>query len=128
MRLALNHDILDDEELFPYSSGPDLTEILGRDLSKYHRMNGKDIIMNQIVTRMSSFSNIQTVADHMSTQTHASNSTARSIQNMKNETSSSYQQNNSKMDTPIPNRRTNVAQATWNSFGSADRGKEFYTF
>ncbi|XP_050092653.1 uncharacterized protein LOC126575807 [Anopheles aquasalis] len=127
MRLALNHDILGDEDLLPYSSGPDLTAILGCDLSKYHRMNGKDIIMNQIVTRMRSFRNIRTVADQLSTQTqepHTSNSARRSLQIMKNETSSSYQQNNSKMDTPIPNRRTNIVQATWNNFGSADRGEK----
>uniref|UniRef100_A0A182NN74 Uncharacterized protein n=1 Tax=Anopheles dirus TaxID=7168 RepID=A0A182NN74_9DIPT len=62
MRLALNHDILGDEDLLTYSPGPDLTAILGRDLSTYHRMSGKDIIMNRIVTRVSSYMNIQTVA------------------------------------------------------------------
>lgn len=131
MRLALNHDILGDEDLLSYNSGSDLTAILGPDLSKYHRMNGKDIIMNQIVTRMSSFRNIQTVADQSSTQTqkqHTSTLTRTSIQISKNETSSSYRQNNSKMDTPIPNRRTNIVPATWNNFGSADRGNGFICF
>ena len=51
MRLALNHDILGDEDLINYSPAPDLTAILGRDLSTYHRMTGKDVIMNRIVMR-----------------------------------------------------------------------------
>uniref|UniRef100_A0A182PMR2 Uncharacterized protein n=1 Tax=Anopheles epiroticus TaxID=199890 RepID=A0A182PMR2_9DIPT len=123
MRLALNHDILGDEDLLTYSPGPDLTAILGHDLSTYHRMSGKDIIMNRIVTRVSSYMNIQTVA---TATTAATTSTAdmqvpTSSQTMKNGTSSSYQQNNSKMDTPILHRRKPTVPATWSSFGSADR-------
>uniref|UniRef100_A0A182QV88 Uncharacterized protein n=1 Tax=Anopheles farauti TaxID=69004 RepID=A0A182QV88_9DIPT len=123
MRLALNHDILGDEDLLTYSPGPDLTAILGRDLSKYHRMSGKDIIMNRIVTRVSSYMNIQTVATLTTT---SATSTAESpgpssSQAMRNGTSSSYQQNNSKMDTPILHRRKTTAPATWSSSGSADR-------
>uniref|UniRef100_A0A182WAV6 DH domain-containing protein n=1 Tax=Anopheles minimus TaxID=112268 RepID=A0A182WAV6_9DIPT len=123
MRLALNHDILGDEDLLTYSPGPDLTAILGRDLSTYHRMSGKDIIMNRIVTRVSSYMNIQAVAT--STPVNNPNSAephgSATSETMKNGMSSSYQQNNSKMDTPILHRRKATAPVTWSSFGFADR-------
>uniref|UniRef100_A0A4Y0BPH3 Uncharacterized protein n=2 Tax=Anopheles funestus TaxID=62324 RepID=A0A4Y0BPH3_ANOFN len=123
MRLALNHDILGDEDLLTYSPGPDLTAILGRDLSTYHRMNGKDIIMNRIVTRVSSYMNIQAVAT--STPVSKPNTVephgSVTSQAMRNGMSSSYQQNNSKMDTPILHRRKTTAPATWSSFGFVDR-------
>ncbi|XP_053664906.1 uncharacterized protein LOC128714053 [Anopheles marshallii] len=123
MRLALNHDILGDEDLLTYSPGPDLTAILGRDLSTYHRMNGKDIIMNRIVTRVSSYMNIQAVATStpVSKPTTVEPHSSATNQAMKNGMSSSYQQNNSKMDTPILHRRKATAPATWSSFGFADR-------
>ena len=62
MRLALNHDIMGDEDLISYE-GPSLTSILGRDLSSYHRITGKDIIMNRIMNRKDVINN-----------THCSNS------------------------------------------------------
>ncbi|XP_053676262.1 uncharacterized protein LOC128726473 [Anopheles nili] len=124
MRLALNHDILGDEDLLTYSPGPDLTAILGRDLSKYHRMSGKDIIMNRIVTRVSSYVNIQTVATNATASTIEESERPSSSQAMRNGMSSSYQQNNSKMDTPIPHRRKVIAPATWSNFGSADRDEK----
>uniref|UniRef100_A0A182K2Z4 Uncharacterized protein n=1 Tax=Anopheles christyi TaxID=43041 RepID=A0A182K2Z4_9DIPT len=123
MRLALNHDILGDEDLLTYSPGPDLTAILGRDLSTYHRMSGKDIIMNRIVTRVSSYMNIQSLAtaSTVSTTNTMESPEPTTSQALKNGTSSSYQQNNSKMDTPILHRRKPTVPATWSSFGSADR-------
>uniref|UniRef100_A0A182SVD0 Uncharacterized protein n=1 Tax=Anopheles maculatus TaxID=74869 RepID=A0A182SVD0_9DIPT len=128
MRLALNHDILGDEDLLTYSPGPDLTAILGRDLSTYHRMSGKDIIMNRIVTRVSSYMNIQTAVTSTpaapTKPSAAEPHSSTASQAMKNGMSSSYQQNNSKMDTPILHRRKATAPAaTWSSFGFADRGK-----
>lgn len=42
MRLALNHDILGDEDLISFDPGPpNLEAILGRDLSSYHRFTGR---------------------------------------------------------------------------------------
>ncbi|XP_058839755.1 uncharacterized protein LOC131695303 [Topomyia yanbarensis] len=123
MRLALNHDILGDEDLISYSPGPDLTSILGQDLSTYHRMSGKDVIMNRIISRVNSYSSIPAAVAKLSTssqQIHPSTSSFIN-QTVKNGTSSSYQQNNSKMDTPTPNRRKPQSPVTWNSSGSVDR-------
>ncbi|XP_055595620.1 uncharacterized protein LOC129746143 isoform X2 [Uranotaenia lowii] len=128
MRLALNHDILGDEDLMgnppTVTAGQDLTTILGPDLSTYHRMSGRDIIMNRVIPRVNSYSSIPAV---VAAATNDHN------KQLRNGTSSSYLQNNSKMDTPTPNRRKQqleeVAQAqlshtaTWNSFGSVDREK-----
>jgi hypothetical protein len=104
MRLAMNNDILGDEDLMNYAPGPDLTSILGRDLSTYHRLCGRDIIMNQIMNRMET------------------SPSSRSInQSDKNDQlSSSYQQNNSKMDTPILNRKLT---RTWSSSGFVRKGE-----
>lgn len=123
MRLALNRDILGDEDLISYSPPTDLTSILGQDLSTYHRMSGKDVIMNRIITRVNSYSSIPAAAAKYSSPTpqpSSSSSTSNSLP-LKNGTSSSYQQNNSKMDTPTPSRRKAQDPATWNSFGSVDR-------
>lgn len=93
MRLALNRDIMGDEDLINYETGPDLSTILGHDLSTYHRMTARDII-NRTVNR----------------------SISNEAQNIHS------QQRNSKLDTPTPNRRkTNLN--TWNSFASVDQGK-----
>lgn len=116
MRLALNHDILGDEDLMTYSPGPNLTSILGRDLSSYHRMTGKDIIMNRIMNRRDIINN------YSSSSSTNHNSTSMNIKNLKNDPMNSFcQQNNSKMDTPILNRKSN--QHTWNNSGYARRGK-----
>lgn len=107
MRLAMNNDILGDEDLMNYAPGPDLTSILGRDLSTYHRMSGRDIIMNQVMNRQD-------------------NSYPTSRFNNRNDKSdplnSSCQQNNSKMDTPILNRKL---PRTWSSSGFARKGDCF---
>lgn len=129
MRLALNHDILGDEDLISYNPGPDLTTILGQDLSTYHRMSGKDIIMNRIISRVNSYSSIPAAVAKQcssSNQIQASSSSCSidpSNHSLRNGMSSSYQQNNSKMDTPTPNRKKAQNTATWNNFGSVDRGK-----
>lgn len=85
MRLALNHDIMGDEDLICYTAGPDLATILGRDLSTYHRFTGRDLISR-------SASRIVPKEAHISF----------------------CQQKNSKMDTPTPNRKKSN-QNTWNS-------------
>ena len=103
MRLAMNNDILGDEDLMNYAPGPDLTSILGRDLSTYHRMSGRDIIMNKVMNRPDNFY-----------QTSRHNN-----QNDKSDPLSSSCQNNSKMDTPILNRKL---QRTWSSSGFARKG------
>jgi hypothetical protein len=105
MRLAMNNDILGDEDLMSYAPGPDLTSILGRDLSSYHRVSGRDIIMNQIMNRM----------DGSSQPSRSSNPSDKSDQ-----PNSSCQQNNSKMDTPILNRRL---PRTWSSSGFVRKGE-----
>lgn len=102
MRLAMNRDILYDEDLMNYEPGPDLTTILGHDLSSYRRITGKDIIMNRIVSSSS----------HTNSP-HHQNGGMNTL---------SAQQNNSKMDTPILNRK-NLKLPTWKAFGSAERGK-----
>ncbi|XP_037038214.1 uncharacterized protein LOC119075772 isoform X1 [Bradysia coprophila] len=95
MRLALNNDIMGDEDLICYAPGPDLATILGRDLSTYHRFTGRDLI---------------------------SRSASRIVP--KEGRISFCQQKNSKMDTPTPNRKKSN-QSTWNSsaFAGPANGK-----
>lgn len=92
MRLALNNDIMGDEDLICYAPGPDLATILGRDLSTYHRFTGRDLI---------------------------SRSASRIVP--KEGRISFCQQKNSKMDTPTPNRKKSN-QSTWNSSAFAGPG------
>ncbi|KAG5674024.1 hypothetical protein PVAND_004015 [Polypedilum vanderplanki] len=101
MRLAMNNDILGDEDLINYVPGPNLTSILGHDLSSYHRVMGRDIIMNRIMDRRD--------ISLPSLNSYSQNE-------RKNDQPSSYsQQKNSKMDTPILNRKTK--QRIWNNSG-----------
>lgn len=93
MRLALNNDIMGDEDLICYDPGPDLASILGHDLSTFHRFTGRDLISR----------------------------TASRVQ-PKEACISFSQQRNSKMDTPTPSRRK-PSPSTWNSSASADPGK-----
>lgn len=93
MRLALNNDIMGDEDLICYGPGPDLAAILGHDLSTYHRFTGRDLISR-------SASRVQP----------------------KEACISFSQQKNSKMDTPTPNRKK-PSPSTWNNSASAARGK-----
>lgn len=139
MRLALNQDIMGDEDLISYNPGPDLTTILGHDLSSYHRMTGKDIIMNRIVNRQQpNYSQMGGNVNAMigsnssigiSTSTHVSHVNTHPYHqhhhhhNHKDVTNSYCQQNNSKMDTPTPNRKKSTNHSTWNNFGSVDRGR-----
>lgn len=99
MRLALNNDIMGDEDLICYDPGPDLATILGRDLSTYHRFTGRDLI---------------------------SRSASRVVP--KEALISYCQQKNSKMDTPTPNRKKS-SQSTWNNSVYVDPGtKQFFFF
>uniref|UniRef100_A0A336N172 CSON004268 protein n=1 Tax=Culicoides sonorensis TaxID=179676 RepID=A0A336N172_CULSO len=100
MRLAMNRDILCEEDLMNYDAGPDLTSILGHDLSSYRRMTGKDIIMNRIINSKSSNQN---------------NFCRSNVEH-----TSYYPQNHSKMDTPILNRKKSN-QRIWNSSGFVER-------
>lgn len=95
MRLALNHDIMDDEDLIGFEPGPRnvAAAILSRDLSVYHRFTGRDLI---------------------------SRSASRVVP--KEAVISYSQQKNSKMDTPIPNRKKSN-QNTWNNSASVDQSK-----
>ncbi|XP_036228438.2 serine-rich adhesin for platelets isoform X3 [Bactrocera oleae] len=77
MRLALNHDILGDEDLICYDPGPDLTRILGHDLSTFQRRTGRDLLSRSATNRVQP----------------------------KEAVISFSQQRNSKMDTPTVNRR-----------------------
>ncbi|XP_055855925.1 serine-rich adhesin for platelets isoform X2 [Episyrphus balteatus] len=77
MRLALNHDILGDEDLINYDPGPDLTTILGHDLTTFHRLTGRDLLTRTVSNRVQP----------------------------KEAVISFCQQRNSKMDTPTVNRR-----------------------
>lgn len=95
MRLALNHDIMDDEDLIGFEPGPKnvAAAILNRDLSTYHRFTGRDLI---------------------------SRTASRVVP--KEAVISYSQQKNSKMDTPIPNRKKSN-QSTWNNSASVDQSK-----
>lgn len=95
MRLALNHDILGDEDLISFEPGPNLEAILGRDLSSYHRITGRDL--------MSRTTNHHRIAP-------------------KEANISFCTQKNSKMDTPIPNRKKSNPN-TWNNSACAAAGK-----
>lgn len=96
MRLALNHDILGDEDLISFEPGPaNLEAILGRDLSSYHRFTGKEMI-----TRTPNHHRIAPKEAHISYLT---------------------QQKNSKMDTPTPNRKKSNPN-TWNNSVCAAAG------
>lgn len=126
MRLAMNNDILGDEDLMSCkheweasenfkltvrfvldAPGPDLTSILGRDLSTYHRMSGRDIIMNQIINRKDSSSPSSRFTNQNGSRSDPQNSFCQ-------------QQNNSKMDTPILNRKL---PRTWSSSGFVPKGE-----
>ncbi|XP_020802852.1 mucin-5AC-like, partial [Drosophila serrata] len=77
MRLALNHDILGDEDLICYEPGPDLTTILGHDLSTFHRLTGRDLLSRSATNRVQPKEAVISYSQHR----------------------------NSKMDTPTVNRR-----------------------
>lgn len=98
MRLALNHDILGDEDLISFEPGPKLESILARDLSSYHRFTGRDL--------MSRSSNHHRIAP-------------------KETDHSFYAQKNSKMDTPTPNRKQSSPN-TWNNSACAAAGEFLY--
>lgn len=109
MRLALNRDIMGDEDLINYAPGPDLTTILGHNLTTYHRMTARDILNHRTV-------NHRTVtATGMGTTTTAVGITKEQLNTIS-------QQRNSKLDTPTPNRKKS-SPSTWNSSVSVDRGK-----
>lgn len=97
MRLALNRDIMGDEDLINYDPGPDLTTLLGGDLSTYHRLTGKDLLNRSVVAATSKVI------------------LSRQVQTM------SLQQKNSKMDTPTLNRKKS-SLSTWSSSASVDQG------
>ncbi|XP_068154426.1 uncharacterized protein PsGEF isoform X2 [Drosophila tropicalis] len=93
MRLALNHDILGDEDLICYEPGPDLTTILGHDLSTFHRLTGRDLL---------------------------SRSATNTNRVQPKEAVISYsQQRNSKMDTPTVNRRPRPLSASLGQVGQS---------
>ncbi|KAH8418947.1 hypothetical protein KR222_009046 [Zaprionus bogoriensis] len=81
MRLALNHDILGDEDLICYEPGPDLTTILGHDLSTFHRLTGRDLLSRSATNRVQPKEAVISYSQHR----------------------------NSKMDTPTVNRRPRPA-------------------
>lgn len=93
MRLALNNDIMGDEDLICYDPGPDLATILGHDLSTFHRFTGRDLISR-------SASRVQPKEAYISFS----------------------QQKNSKMDTPTPNRKK-PSPNTWSNSASVVPGK-----
>lgn len=96
MRLALNHEIMGDEDLIGFEPRfeANLAAILSRDLSSYHRFTGRDLI-----SRSASRVGPKETA-------HISFS----------------QQKNSKMDTPTPNRKKSN-QSIWSNSASAVASK-----
>lgn len=99
MRLALNHEIMGDEDLIAFEPGPaNLAEILGRDLLSYHRFTGKELI------------------------TRSANRVGP-----KEAPISFLQQKNSKMDTPTPNRKKSN-QNIWNNSASVAASKPVYYY
>lgn len=108
MKLAMNNDVMS------YSPGPDLTSILGHDLSTYHRMNGRDVIMNQIMTRNDSMSSISSSSSPCKFNNQNGSNSRPDRPN------SFCGQSNSKMDTPILNRKIH---RTWSSSGFVRKGE-----
>ncbi|XP_059619688.1 uncharacterized protein LOC132263760 isoform X3 [Phlebotomus argentipes] len=97
MRLALNQDIMGDEDLISYDPGPDLSTILGHDLSTYQRLTGRDLLTRSANPRVA-------IVKEAGSNSY-------------------YQQKNSKMDTPTPNRKKPNPN-TWNSSASVDQADE----
>ncbi|XP_028896240.2 uncharacterized protein LOC105212745 isoform X2 [Zeugodacus cucurbitae] len=87
MRLALNHDILGDEDLICYDPGPDLTRILGHDLSTFQRRTGRDLLSRSATNRVQPREAVISFS----------------------------QQRNSKMDTPTVNRRPRPTYGNFSS-------------
>lgn len=102
MRLALNRDIMNDEDLINYGNGLDLA-ILGLDLSSYRKQTGHEMLNRSPPLRFTGTT--------MSRAVVASSCSSPQQQ----------QENNSKMDTPTPSRRR-ASPSTWSSFASVDRG------
>lgn len=102
MRLALNQDILGEEDLINFEHGTiNLESILGRDLSSYQRCTGKDLMQVR--------------------PTHTNRIAPTDVSLL-----AYASQKNSKMDTPTPNRRK-PNQNTWNSSACAAAGQIFVT-
>lgn len=106
MRLALNQDIMNDEDLINYGNGLDLATILGHDLSSYQRRTGRELLSRSPQQRFIAPTRTTALAG----------GTASSCISPQPQ----LQQNNSKMDTPTLSRRR-ASPSTWNSFVSVDR-------
>lgn len=106
MRLALNQDIMNDEDLINYGNGLDLAAILGHDLSSFQRRTGREMLSRSPQQR--STVPIRTTAPVGGTVNSC--------------TSPQQQQNHSKMDTPTLSRRR-ASPSTWNSFAFVDRAE-----
>jgi hypothetical protein len=102
MKLAMNNDVM--TSYSPQS----ITQILGQDLSSYHRVNGRDVIMNQVVTRTDETTSQESSQYNLNNQNQC-----------RDQLNSSCQQSNSKMDTPILNRKIH---RTWSSSGFVRKG------
>uniref|UniRef100_A0A1I8NSQ2 Uncharacterized protein n=1 Tax=Stomoxys calcitrans TaxID=35570 RepID=A0A1I8NSQ2_STOCA len=94
MRLALNQDIMGDEDLISYDPGPELTTILVQDLSTFHRLTGRDLLNRSAMNRVQP----------------------------KEAVISYSQQRNSKMDTPTVNRRPRPQQLNSSSATTSTNG------
>lgn len=103
MRLALNRDIMNDEDLINYGNGLDLATILGHDLSSYRKQTAHEMLNRSPPQR---FTGTTTMIPRAAV---ASSST-----------SPQQQENNSKMDTPTPSRRK-ASPSTWSSFAYVER-------
>ncbi|XP_075157528.1 protostome-specific GEF [Haematobia irritans] len=77
MRLALNQDVMGDEDSISYDPGPEQITTLVQDLSTFHRLTGRDLLNRSAMNRVQP----------------------------KEAVISYSQQRNSKMDTPTVNRR-----------------------
>lgn len=113
MRLALNRDIMNDEDLVNYGNGLDLATILGHDLSSFQRRTGREMLSRCPPPRSSGITTTHSTTG--TCQGPGSSSTSPQLLLLR------QQENNSKMDTPTPSRRKATSPSTWSSFASADR-------
>lgn len=116
MRLALNQDIMNDEDLVNYGNGLELATILGHDLSSFQRRTGREMLNRSPQPRSTAPIHTTGLAGV------TANSYTWPQPRQPRASPQQQQQNNSKMDTPTLSRRR-ASPSTWSSFASVDRAE-----
>lgn len=117
MRLALNHDILGEEDLISCEHGTiNLESILGRDLSSYQRCTGRELMQPPQQPPPPAHRPVHT-------NRIAPSDAPSSLASRRTVVGFGAGQKNSKMDTPTPNRRKQ-SPSTWSSSACAAAGEQ----